>query len=93
MIRRWFQQELQFEAMKEQAQRYVTTFRWLWTLNLVAAVVGAVTGHYEVAAVAAVSCLFALAGVAFARMGQRTVTEATAESQRIQRASQKSDSE
>jgi len=32
----WSEQESQLELLKTQAQRYLTTFRWLWLFNLAA---------------------------------------------------------
>ena len=83
MIPDWSHQELQFEIMKEQTQRYVATFRWLFVSNLIAAFIGMITRHYELMAVAAGSSLIALIGIAFARRGRKTVSEATWESKRI----------
>lgn len=83
MIADWTHQELQFEVLREQAQRYLTTFRWLWLLNLAAAIIGVVTHYYGLTVVAAGSSLIALVGVAYARNGCKTVSEATWESQRI----------
>ena len=83
MIPDWSHQELQFEVLKEQTQRYVTTFRWLFALNLTAAFIGMITRHYELMAVATGSFLIALIGIAFARRGRKTVKEATGESERI----------
>lgn len=83
MIPSWSHQDFQFEVMREQAQRYVTTFRWLFVSNLTAAVIGVATRHYELMAVAAGSSLMALIGVALARRGRKTVSEASWESKRI----------
>jgi len=83
MIPDWSHQELQFEVLGEQTQRYATTFRWLFVLNLAAAVIGVVMHRYELTAVAAGSSLIALIGVAFARRGRKIVSEATWESRRI----------
>lgn len=83
MINEWSRQELQLGVLKVQAQRYVGTFRWLWLSNLAAAGIGVCTHHYELMAVATGSSLIALLGVAFARTGRKTVSEATAESRRI----------
>jgi hypothetical protein len=80
----WSKQESQLELLTKETQGYLTTFRWLWMLNLVAAVIGVATHHYGLAAVAAGTSLIALVGVAFARKGRRTVSEATSESHRIQ---------
>lgn len=84
MITDWSKQESQLGRMTTQAQRYLTTFRWLWLLNLAAAIVGVTTHHYGLMVVAAGSSFIALIGVAFARRGQRTVLEAATESHRIQ---------
>jgi hypothetical protein len=85
MIGDWYKQESQLGQLAEQAQRFLTTFRWLWLLNLTAAIVGVVTHRYELMAVAAGSSLIALLGVAFARIGRKTVSATTAESHRIRR--------
>lgn len=85
MITEWSRQELQFGVMIVQSERYLTTFRWLWLLNLAAAIVGVVTHRYELMIVAAGSSFIALIGVAFARIGRKTVSAAASESQRIQR--------
>jgi hypothetical protein len=84
MTTKWSLQETQFGAMTTQAQRYLTTFRWLWLLNLAAAIVGVSTHHFGLTVVAAGSSFIALLGVAFARIGQKTVLEASAESHVIQ---------
>lgn len=73
--------ELQPGLLTTQAQRYLTTFRWLWLLNLAAAVVGMATHHYVLMVVAAGSSLIALIGVAFARRGRMTASEIAVESQ------------
>ncbi|MCL5104257.1 MAG: hypothetical protein M1133_09095 [Armatimonadetes bacterium] len=83
MVADWSKQESQLGLLTTQAQRYVTTFRWLFMVNLAAAVIGVATRHYELMVVAAGSSLIALIGVAFARMGRKTVSEATWESKRI----------
>jgi hypothetical protein len=80
----WSKQESQLARLTTQAQRYLATFRWLWLLNLAAAVIGVATRHYWLTVVAAGSSVIALIGVAFARRGQKTVSEATTESHRIQ---------
>ncbi len=84
MITDWSKQESQLEVLTIQAQRYQATFRWLWLLNLAAAIVGIATRHYELTAVTAGSSLIALIGVAYARIGSRTVSETTSESHRMQ---------
>lgn len=81
----WSKQESQLGLLAEQAQRYLTTFRLLWLLSLAAAVIGIATHHYGLAAVTAGLSLIALIGVAFARRGRKTVSEAGSESRRIQR--------
>jgi hypothetical protein len=83
MIADWSQQELQLGLLTTQAQCYLTTFRWLWLINLTAAVIGVATRHYELTVVAAGSSLVALIGVAFARRGRTTVSEVTVECHRI----------
>lgn len=83
MIADWSHQEFQLGSLKEQAQRYLTTFRWLWLLNLAAALIGVTTRHYELTVVAAGSSLVALIGVAFARRGRTTVSEVAVECRRI----------
>lgn len=85
MIGDWRKQTSQLGLLAEQAQRYLTTFRWLWLLNLAAAIVGVATRRYELMAVAAASSLIALIGVALARKGRKTVSATTVESQRIRR--------
>ncbi len=84
MITEWSQQKLQLGQLIIQSQRYLTTFRWLWLLNLAAATSGVATRHYALTVVAAASSFIALIGVAFARIGQKTVSETAIESQRIQ---------
>jgi hypothetical protein len=79
----WSHQELQLGRLTTQAQRYLTTFRWLWLLNLAAAIIGVATRHYELTVVATGSSLVALIGVAFARRGRTTVTEVTVECHEI----------
>lgn len=83
MIPDWSKQEYQLELLTTQAQRYLTTFRWLSLMNLAAVVIGVATCRYELTVVAAGSSLIALVGVAFARRGRTTVSEATWESKRI----------
>ena len=83
MITEWSRQELQFGIMIVRSERYVTTFRWLWLLNLAAAIVAVTTHHYGLMAVAAGSSIIALTGVAFARRGLKMVSEAASESRRI----------
>lgn len=83
MISDWSHQELQLGLLTTQAQRYLTTFRWLWLLNLAAAVIGMATRHYDITVVAAVPSLVALIGVAFARRGRTTVSEITVECHKI----------
>jgi hypothetical protein len=87
MISDWYKQESQLGQLAEQAQRYLTAFRWLWLLNLAAAVVGVATQHYYLMVVAAASSLIALIGVGLARVGRRTVSALTTESHRIRRRS------
>ena len=84
MITNWSKQESQLGRLTTQAQRYLTTFRWLWLLNLAAAIIGVATHHYALMIVAAGSSFIALIGVAFARRGRTTVSEATTESHKIQ---------
>ncbi len=72
--------ESQLGLLTTQAQRYLTTFRWLWLLNLAAALVGLATRHYELTIVATGSSVVALVGVAFARRGRTTVSEMAVES-------------
>lgn len=85
MITNWSKQDSQLGLLTTQAQRYLTTFRWLWLLNLAAAVIGVATHHYELTVVTAGSSLIALIGVALARRGCKTVSETASESRRIQR--------
>jgi hypothetical protein len=80
----WSEQESQLELLTTQAQRYLTTFRWLWLFNLAAAIIGVATHHYALTVVAAASSIIALIGVGLARRGQKTVSEATSECHRIQ---------
>jgi hypothetical protein len=87
MIGDWCKQDFQLRQLAEQAQRYLSAFRWLWLLNLAAAVVGVSTHHYYLMVVAAASSVIALIGVAFARIGQRTVSAVTNESHKIRRES------
>ena len=74
--------ELRLGLLATQAQHYLTTFRWLWLLNLAAAVVGLATHHYWLTGVAAASSFVALIGVAFARRGRKIISEAAPESPR-----------
>jgi hypothetical protein len=83
MTDNWSKQESQLGLLAEQAQRYLAAFRWLWLLNLAAAITGVVTHHYWLMVVAAASSLIALIGTAFARLGSKTVSAATSESHRI----------
>lgn len=79
----WSKQKFQLGLLKTQGQRYLTTFRWLWLFNLAAAVIGVATHYYWLTVVAAGSSFIALIGVALARRGQKTVSEAASESRRI----------
>lgn len=83
MVANSSQRELQLGMLTTQAQRYLTTFRWLWLFNLAAAVIGVATSHYELMGVAAGSSFIALIGVAFARRGRKTVSEMIVKYHRI----------
>ena len=84
MLTDWTKQESQLRRLTTQAGRYLSTFRWLWLLNLAVAAIGLATHQYALMAIAAGSSFVALIGVAFARRGRTTVSEATTESHRIQ---------
>jgi hypothetical protein len=85
MTTNWSREETLLGRLTTQAQRYLATFRWLWLTNVAAAIIGVATRHYWLTALAVGSSFAALIGVAFARRGCKTVSEATAESHRIQR--------
>ena len=83
MITHWSKQESQLGLLATQAQRYLTTFRWLCLWNLAAAVIGVVTRHYELVIDATGSSFVGLIGVAFARRGRATASAASLEFIRI----------
>jgi len=83
MITEWTNQEHQLRVLTAQARRYLTTFRWLWLLNLAGAGAGLATHHYALTIVTAGLSLVALIGAALARRGRTTVSEVAVECDRL----------
>jgi hypothetical protein len=65
--------ETQIDFLREEVDRDIWTFRWLWLINLAAVVWGVVLRHYDVVVIAAVSALVALLGIGRTRRGRNLV--------------------
>jgi hypothetical protein len=68
--------ETSLDALKEELEGYVWTFRWLWFLNLAAVVYGLYVRIYELVAFAVVSGMVSVVGIGRARRGRRLLDRA-----------------
>ena len=80
----------QFERLTTHLVAQIIAFRWLWVVNLIAAIVGAVLGRFELMALAGFSTLVSLVGAAFARKGLRTAVRAIVSTRRKEQESEES---
>jgi hypothetical protein len=68
---------LELHKLRDQVDECARTLRWLWTMNLAAAVVAIAVQRYELAAVAGATALVALFGAGVARGAQGTLAKTT----------------
>lgn len=70
---RWISQS---DALGEQMDGIGSMLRWLWTINLAAAIAGIIMHHYLCAVIAGVSSIVSLLGAAASRRTKKTVENA-----------------
>lgn len=66
----------QFEVLKEEFEREIWTFRWLWIINLIAIIYGAYFHHPDMIGFGIISALVSIVGVGRTRYGRRAVERA-----------------
>lgn len=65
--------ETQIDILKDEVERHIWTFRWLWLINLGGIVWGLVARNNGMVAIASISALVAIIGVGLTRRGRRVV--------------------
>lgn len=63
----------QIDVLREEVDKDIWTFRWLWLVNLAAIVWGVTERHYDVVSIGALSALIALVGIGRTRRDRRLV--------------------
>ena len=65
-----------FDELRELIDGIGSILRWLWTINLVAAIAGIIVHQYVGAAIAGISSIVSLLGAAASRRAKRTLEDA-----------------